>query len=1486
MSMTVQKWGATGRRGRRLLVAVLAGGLMASCVSVLPAHATTPATAPALASMALESDPVADGSMTEAEKASLDAAATGRPVEVVSRRQEAADTWAMPDGTFTVKQYASVKWVMQDGAWVAADPTLVFAADGTVVPKAASVGIQFSGGGTGPMVTGVQDGRTLSLTWTKPLPVPTLAGNIATYAEVLPGVDLQLKAEVESFSQVLIVKTREAAANPELDQLRFATNTVGLDLAKDETTGMLVATDSDGQEVFTSTAPAMWDTPEPTAAPASGGMSAMAMAAAGEGGSEGETAEPQDAFEPGVGATEAEMPTTLSNDVLTVTPDQQLLQGADTTYPVYIDPEIDYGEWNHWSWIHSLWPNNAYWDKEKVVRVGYESDTGGKSNSFFQMNLGPVSHTNVSKATFRIKNTWSWSCTARPVELWQVNGISRKTTWNNPPSKVGTVLSSVNAAKGWIADGASTSECAAGDLEFDATRVVAPAAKRGDRHITFGLYADQSDVYAWKKFDPKTAVLEFEYNTLPPAPDQLGTSPHTACTSGGVIGNTSVSLHARVSDEETGNLTAEFVLDGALSAPKTYRIPGAINGRVVTVALPAGDTPTDSYTWKVRAFDKENAASPWSPTCKFSVDRTRPSKPPTITSVGNVYPRGDNGWPNPTGPARADADFTFGPASVTDVQSYVWWTDTDPKVRETPATKPTVRTRVASVGPHLIYAYSVDKAGNRSDTATYLYYANRASKVRDADGDLNGDKFADIWSVDRYGALLTYSGQGSTNFSAAVNGGQLGESDAKSFPDELVAYSGDWGEDGYNDLVALEYNTADSGYRMGFYTGSGSGVIDPNRFTAFNAVIKHWAQASQVAVTDTNKDQKPDVLVKVAGKLYAYLGSRQANLTAMGGPKPVGGADWDKFTIATPGDLNGDGLADLLMREDATGDIYRSYGSEKLKQFDYRQWGTPATRTKIATGLLPKAKYPTFGTPGDFDGQKPATGATVVGDQIVDLWARRTDNTMTGWRGTGSPTNLTGFGAQFAIDGIIGGARLFPGATLASGQSVTSKSNTLIMGADGNLVIKSKANKVLWSSQTIGNNGATAHVERDGNITIRRTDGTTVRALSGVSPSTADGYAVLTDRGDLTFYDARGQSYWSSGSAVRHDYNNDGRSDIADWYNYSDGSDKLHTFTTDANGVFNAPVHAWETASGNYWVENMKHTTGDFNGDGIGDIASFYGFEDGRMNLRTWLGKGDGTFNAPFVSWQVPAGHWNFDAIRVLSGDFNGDGRDDIATWYAYGDGSDKLFTFVSNVRGGFNYPFASFYRADGWYAPNMKFTTGDYNIDGRDDIGVFYGYDNGTTTLFTFTAKPNGAFNDPVTRWTSPEWGSFDATSLHSGDFDGDGRDDILTWYDYGDGHDAMITFTYNPATGKFDRNDPAAWSVPSGHFWRQNLKIVTGDFNGDGRDDVGGMYGYENGGVRMLTWTAQPDGDLNSHVGGWEADPGNWWFNSVRMIERYSPA
>ena len=92
--------------------------------------------------------------------------------------------------------------------------------------------------------------------------------------------------------------------------------------------------------------------------------------------------------------------------------------------------------------------------------------------------------------------------------------------------------------------------------------------------------------------------------------------------------------------------------------------------------------------------------------------------------------------------------------------------------------------------------------------------------------------------------------------------------------------------------------------------------------------------------------------------------------------------------------------------------------------------------------------------------------------------------------------------------------------------------------------------------------------------------------------------------------------------------------------------------------------------------------------------------------MSEWLGQANGTFAYnPNAAYQLPA---NWEA--AATGDFNGDGRDDIlwrneagamSQWLAQADG-----TFAYN-------PNAAYQLPTNWEVA----TTGDFNGDGRDDI-------------------------------------------------------------------------------------------------------------------------------------------------------------------------
>ncbi|MEU8778677.1 FG-GAP-like repeat-containing protein [Streptomyces sp. NPDC048606] len=469
-------------------------------------------------------------------------------------------------------------------------------------------------------------------------------------------------------------------------------------------------------------------------------------------------------------------------------------------------------------------------------------------------------------------------------------------------------------------------------------------------------------------------------------------------------------------------------------------------------------------------------------------------------------------------------------------------------------------------------------------------------------------------------------------------------------------------------------------------------------------------------------------------------------------------------------------------------------------------------------------------------------------------------------------------------DALVGASRLTAGQRLASGDTLASTAATLTMRADGDLVVAAKAGNVLWSTRTAGNAGATARFGADGNLVVRDAADTATLWQSGTAAG--GGSVVLQERGNLVVRDAQGASRWSNGSAVRNDFDGSGRADMVEWYDYPDDSDAMHVFRGSPSGALDAPTTSFTTGPGNWSVNQMKRMSGDYNGDGRADLAVFYGYGDGSVKLWTFLGRSDGTFETPFPSWSAPPGHWEFSRARFHSGDFNGDGRDDLVAWYDYWAGHDTMFTFLSDERGGFpaTAPFVGWTVPAGrWTASDAKYTTGDFNGDGRDDVAALYRYGDQAVKLWTFLATPSGGFQDGRLAWVADTWGPLARTDVHSGDFDGDGRDDLGLWFDYEAGHDAFHTLKGNAdgTVGSYR----VALNLPAGEVSRQNLRLVVGDYNGDGRDDLGAMYGYGDG-ERMLTWPALADGSLApTATSGWINGRPEWWeLSRVNFVDRYT--
>jgi hypothetical protein len=646
------------------------------------------------------------------------AAAAGAPVEALSDRTDYAQVFANPNGTFSYDAAPAPQRVQNpDGSWSGVDATLRQRPDGSIAPAASPAGLVLSGGGAGPMLTVAHGGQSLSLTWPDgELPAPVLSGPTATYPSVLPGVDLRLTATPNGVSETLVVGSAQAAASPALSSIAFGVSVSGLALTADADGGMTARDPTSGAALFDVPVPQVWDSAGGGSGPDSPGpASNRATAPAGLA-----------LRQPPLGGS--------AGSTLAITPSATVLNGSGTVYPVYIDPEVTvHGPSAGWLDVGKNTNGQNFGDWEPSdARVGVwcQPDSSGNCPSGTEFGIYrsyfdfPVPQqiwgAQQVSATLFTNETWSWSCSASEVDLYQTGFASRGATWSSQPSRV-QLQSRQSVAHGW-----SSSSCPAHGVSFDASGAARSAAASHWADVTLMLQASDGEesgwnVNSWKRFQVSASsqpFLQIVYDHAPDAPTSTttldGTRSLGCAASGTWITTTSPSLQARIADPDGTNVQTSF---------HYAKSGGSPSGTLTTSSLASGSTFTvrtsgladGTYSWDAWGSDGTLSGA-HSSACSFSVDTSRPATP-AIGSSNYTSGQATNG-------VGTVGSFTFSdpgnvdPADgVNDVVGYRYGFSNPPLDYVAAAGEggpATVGISPVWLGSRTLYVQAVDRAGNLS----------------------------------------------------------------------------------------------------------------------------------------------------------------------------------------------------------------------------------------------------------------------------------------------------------------------------------------------------------------------------------------------------------------------------------------------------------------------------------------------------------------------------------------------------------------------------------------------------------------------------------------------------------------------------------------------------------------------------------------------------------------------------------------------------
>ncbi len=346
-----------------------------------------------------------------------------------------------------------------------------------------------------------------------------------------------------------------------------------------------------------------------------------------------------------------------------------------------------------------------------------------------------------------------------------------------------------------------------------------------------------------------------------------------------------------------------------------------------------------------------------------------------------------------------------------------------------------------------------------------------------------------------------------------------------------------------------------------------------------------------------------------------------------------------------------------------------------------------------------------------------------------------------------------------------------------------------------------------------------------------------------------------------------GSDYYTQPAfGVRGDFNGDGEPDAV----FIDGAENaLGVFVGTGSGLTFSHQDTLIHPNDAPYYSPQGGAALDFDGDGDLDVAFItQGGQLPGSTLVVALNNGAGVFSLG-PTLMIPS---TYGMKRVAAGDFDGDGRPDLAITSNVG----SKVQIVLNTSSGLGLGASIAVSASPW-----DIAAADLDLDGKVDLVV--GVTWGSSPVRVYRGNGDGTFaqvTSPVPRSQSGNGAS--TTALLLADLDGDGRKDLA----YVESVNRRVHFFRNTSASSVSfANEidsgagPYTLSEPLADMW-----MVAEDFNADGRPDlmVLGNQLTVGGRLHVLGNTAAPGAPLSfAATGGpWSVSPGGKTSVSPRGV------